>query len=96
MMEGPISIFDDTNITVVGKLFLAGIAAATLGFPTHLKVRGNPDQVVAIKDAIQATRAFQDELKRVDVTVQQIMDKLEAKNQAAQRFTQATNLPWPV
>lgn len=90
------TVFEDPNVTVVGKMFLAGIASAVLGCPPHIKVRGTPDQVEAIKNAITATRDFQIELERPGAMVQDLMDKLQLKNIAAQEFESRLGLPWPL
>ena len=88
--------FNDPSVSVIGKIFLAGITASLLGHPSRLKVRGTPEQIIAIKDAILAFKSFQDELANPDATVQSVMDKLQAKNLAAQSFKQVCGIPWPL
>lgn len=90
------SVFEDPNVTTVGKIFLAGIASAVLGCPPHIKVRGTPDQIEAIRNAVEAARAFQAELERPGAMVQDIMDKLQMKNLAAEEFKARLGLPWPL
>ena len=90
------TVFEDPSTTVVGKMFLAGIASAVLGLQPHIKVRGTPEQIEAIKCAVEAAHDFNAILEKPGVTVQEIMDKLEAKNMAAQSFEEQLGLPWPL
>lgn len=96
MMDELNTVFDDSNITVVGKIFLAAMTAVTLGKPPHIRVRCTPAQVDAIKLAVDASRAFQAALDQPSNTVQDIMDKLQAKNAAAKAFEAQLGLPWPL
>lgn len=94
-MEG-IDVFNDPNVTVVGKIFLAGIASAVLGCPPHIKVRGTPEQVEAIKNAVDTAREFQAILDQPGAMIQDIMDKLSLKNISAERFKEILGLPFPL
>lgn len=89
-------LFSDFRISTVGKLFLAGVAAYILGRPSRLKIRGNPYEVDALKNALLASRKFQQELNRPGATVQSIMDKLQLKNITAKEFEQKLGVPWPL
>jgi hypothetical protein len=93
MNEG---IFDSYEITTVGKIFLAGIAAAILGKASNMRVRGTPDEIAALKDALLASREFQEELRRPGATVQSIMDRLHLKNVSAEEFEKRLGVPWPL
>lgn len=90
------TVFDDSQVSVVGKIFLAGVASAVLGCPPHIKVRGTPDQITTVMNAVEAARAFHIELQRPDAMVQDIMDKLQLKNIAAKEFELKLGLPWPL
>lgn len=93
MNEG---FFDGYEISTVGKIFLAGVAASILGKMSNIRVRGTPDEIEALKDALSASRAFQDELHRPGATVQSIMDRLHLKNISAEEFERRLGVPWPL
>lgn len=89
-------IFSNYHISTVGKIFLAGVAAWLVSRPSRLKVRGTPDEVDALKNALMASRKFQDELNRPGATVQTVMDRLQLKNVTAQEFERILGVPWPL
>lgn len=93
MNEG---FLDYYEISTVGKIFLAGIAASILGKQSNIKIRGSQDEIDAIKSALMASRQFQDELKRPGATVQSIMDRLRLKNISAEEFEDRLGVPWPL
>ena len=93
MNEG---IFDNLEITTVGKIFLAGVAASILGKLSGIKVRGTPDEIETLKDALLASKRFQDELHRPGATVQSIMDRLQLKHVSAAEFEKVLGIPWPL
>lgn len=86
----------DYELSTVGKIFLAGVAAWLIGRPSHLKIRGTPDEVEALQNALMASRRFRDELNRPGATVQSVMDKLQLKNITAQEFERKLGVPWPL
>lgn len=89
-------IFSNYHISTVGKIFLAGVAAWLVGRASKLKVRGTPDEVDALKNALMASKKFQDELNRPGASVQSVMDKLQLKNITAQEFERTLGVPWPL
>jgi hypothetical protein len=93
--EMPNNVFDDPKLSVVAKMFLAAVVSVVLGKPSNIRIRGSIDQVEATKQAILATVEFRDCVNSSGVTIQDIMDKLKAKNIAAQRFKTCLNIPWP-
>lgn len=94
--EGSADVFNDPTVSVVGKVFLAGLSAALLGHPSRLRVRGSPEQIEAIKDAIIAFKGLEAELQDPEATVQSIMDRVRSKNDAAIRFRDVCGIPWPL
>lgn len=88
--------FDHYKISTVGKIFLAGVALAALGKMSNLKVRGTPDEIEALKNALMSSKKFQDELHRPGATVQSIMDHLHLKNISAAEFEHRLGVPWPL
>ena len=93
MNEG---FFDYYEISTVGKIFLAGVAAAILGKMSGLKIRGTQEEIDALKAALLASKTFQEELNKDGATVQSIMDKLHLKNITAKEFEKKLGVPWPL
>lgn len=85
-----------TAENTVTKLFLAGLAVASLGGQSRLKLRVSADKAPALQDAITAARNFHDTVMRPDVTVQEIMDAINAKNAATSHFKSVFGYDWPV
>jgi len=90
------SAFSDHTLSTVGKLFLAGVAAWVVGRPSGLKLRGTPEQLLAVVEALKAVRTLKDELMKPDVTVQSIVDLVALKDAAAQRFEQVVGIKFPL
>lgn len=86
----------DSDMTPVGKILLASIAAAIIGKRTRVSVKGTPEEVSAIRAALESSHAFQQELFKKDATVQSIVDKLTAHKLNVAKFEQLFNLKWPV
>ncbi len=95
-MEMNEGFFDYYEISTVGKIFLAGVAAAALGKMSNIKIKGTQAEIEALKSALLASKAFQEELNREDASVQSIMDKLHLKNVTAQNFEEKLGVPWPL
>ena len=89
---------DDSLFTVstTGKIFLAAVAASLLGKISNVRVRGTQEQIDALKDALMASREFQDELERPSATVQDIMNKLHLKGISAAEFERRFGVPFPI
>ena len=87
---------DNFGVSVTGKVFLAAVAASLLGKISNVRVRGTQEQIDALKDALMASREFQDELERPGATVQQVMDKLQLKNISAEEFERRFGVPFPI
>jgi hypothetical protein len=88
--------FDNFQISTVGKLFLAGVAASILGKATNIKIKGTPDEIDILKRALLSSKAFQNELHRPGATVQSIMDKLQLAHVDADEFERILGVPWPL
>ena len=89
-------IFSNYHISTVGKLFLAGVAAWLVGRASNLKVRGTQDEIDVLKNALMASKKFQDELNRPGATVQSVMDRLQLSRITAQEFERKLGIPWPL
>lgn len=88
-------VLTEWQLSTVGKLFLAGIGAWLLGRAAHLIIKGKKQQIDALRTALVASRKFQDILKRPNVTVDQILDKLREKDATAREWEKKTKTPWP-
>lgn len=99
------AIGDDGNLkesfglSTTGKIFFAAVAAYLAGkvaSGSFLKLRGSPDELRAIADALVASKAFQDELKRPGATIDSVIEKMNLKNMTAAKFKQITGKNWPL
>lgn len=61
-----------------------------------MKIRGTPEEVQAVANAMIASKRFQDELSRNGATVESVMQKLGLKHAAAREFERILNVPWPL
>lgn len=87
------------GLSTTGKIFFAAVAAYLAGkvaSGSFLKLRGSPDELRAIADALVASKAFQDELKRPGATIDSVIEKMNLKNMTAAKFKQITGKSWPL
>jgi hypothetical protein len=61
-----------------------------------MKVRGTPEEIKAVSDAMMASRRFQEELERPEATVESVMQYLGLKHAAAREFERILGIPWPL
>lgn len=88
---------DNFKLSSIGKLFFANLIATTLlGQKSFIKLKGTPQQIKALTDAIKASKEFQDEIKNPNATVDSVIEKLRLRNLASVEFGQKTNKPWPL
>lgn len=97
---------NEFSLSWAGKLFFAGVASylagvglQKMGTPAPklpFKIRGTPEQIKAITDAIVASKAFQEEIKKPGATVESVIQKLNLRNMNKDRFKQLTGRPWPL
>jgi len=107
LLEAPIKTkeeieqLNEVKMSWAGKLFFAAIAAFILGKTMEkinipIKIRGNPEQMKALVDAIVSSKKFQDELARPGATVESVIEKLNIRNMTKERYKAITNKPWPL
>jgi hypothetical protein len=92
-VRGPIN---ELKLNLLGKIFFASVAAWLVGKAVNLKIRGTPDEVQAVSNAMMASRRFQDELGRSGATVESVMQKLGLKHASAREFERILGVPWPL
>lgn len=93
------SLHESFGLSTTGKIFFAAVAAYLAGkvaSGSFLKLRGSPDELRAIADALVASKAFQDELKRPGATIDSVIEKMNLKNMTAAKFKQITGKNWPL
>jgi len=87
------------SLSTTGKIFFAAVAAYLAGkvaSGAFLKLRGKPEELRAVADAIVASKAFQDELRRPGATIDSVIEKMNLKNMTAQRFKKIVGRDWPL
>jgi hypothetical protein len=87
------------SLSTTGKIFFAAMAAYLAGkyaSGAFLKVRGTPEELRAIAEALAASKAFQDEINNPTTTIDSVINKLNAKNMTTERFLKLTNKIWPL
>lgn len=62
----------------------------------ELDLNGTPDQMLVIKEAIMASKRFQDELSNPAANLETITERLRSKHSAANRFQETFGLQWPL
>jgi len=87
---------DELHMNLLGKIFFASVAAWIVGRTTHVKVRGTPEEITAVSNAMMASRRFQDEMSREGASVESVMQKLGLKQASAQEFERILGVPWPL
>lgn len=109
ILEAPIKVkgengenLQEIKLSWAGKLFFAGAAAFIMGkgmqqkVKLPIKVRGTPQQMRAVIDAIVSSKDFQREIGRPGATIDSVVNKLRLRNLTKQRFQQMTGKPWPL
>lgn len=82
--------------TLAMKLFLASAVAWVTGRSTHLKIKGTPEEVDVITAALHATKDLFDALALEDITIEEVVQKLNIKNARASDFEALTGTRWPL
>ena len=87
---------NELHTNLLGKIFYAAVGAWLIGKATGLKMRGTPDEVNAIANAMTSSRRFQDELSRPGATVESVFEKLALKNASRAQFERTLGISWPI
>lgn len=86
----------ELHLNLLGKMFLTAVGAWVIGKATNLKLRGTPQEINAVANALKSSRKFQDELAKPGATVQSVMEKLRVKNMSAREFERVFGVKWPL
>lgn len=94
-------IHESAKLTWAGKLFFASIAAylasdVAQAMKLPIKLRGKPEQVKAIVDAITSSKDFQKEITKPGAKIEDVVKKLNLRNMSKDRFEQLTGKKWPL
>lgn len=84
------------DLTFAGKIFLSNVIAAILGRKTSIKFRGTKEEVDCIQRAILAAKEFREELAKPSPGVEDVIEKLVAKKNAAQEFENLLRIKFPL
>lgn len=87
---------NELKLNLLGKIFFVTAAAWLVGRAVNMKIRGTPDEVQAVANAMMASRRFQDELNRPGATIESVMQKLNLKHASAREFERILGVPWPL
>ena len=111
IVEAPIKVKGETEdflkeikLSWAGKLFFSGVAAYVAGAAIKgsgnvklpIKVRGTPQQMRAVIDAVVSSKEFQREVSRPGATIDSVVQKLRLRNMTKDRFFQLTGMAWPL
>jgi hypothetical protein len=102
-------LLTEWELSWVGKLFFAGVAAYLGGKAANslaggeqvvpklpIKIKGTPEQIKAVVDAITSSKAFQDEIRKNGATVDSVISKLNLKNLNKANFERVIGKKWPL
>lgn len=86
----------DFKLSAAGKLFFASLVAFLNGSKSAVKLKGTPEQIQAILDVIKASKEFEEITKKPGVSVEEVIEKMRAKNLAVVNFQVKTQRNWPL
>ena len=89
------------DLSWAGKLFFAGVASFLGNKHEELpripiKIKVTQEQLKVIKDIIKASKEFQDAINKSDVSIEEVMEKIQNKNKAKEAFESVMKRPWPL
>jgi len=87
---------NELRLNLLGKIFFASVGAWLVGKAVNMKIRGTPEEIQVVSNAMMASRRFQDELSRPGATVESVMQKLGLKHASAREFERILGVPWPL
>lgn len=98
--DKPVSL-DEVNLTWAGKLFFASIAAYVASdiaqaMKLPIKLRGKPEEIKAVVDAITSSKDFQREIKKPGAKIEDVVQKMNLRNMNKSSFERLTGKKWPL
>jgi len=94
-------INESTKLTWAGKLFFASIAAYIASdvaqvMKLPIKLRGKPEQIKAVVDAITNSKDFQKEIGKPGAKIEDVVQKLNLRNMSKEKFEAMCGKKWPL
>ena len=85
------------ELTPIGKLFFGGLLAwITKDAQFHFKIKGTPEQVQAMANAVFASKKFQETIAKPGATIEEVIEELNKKNKTAKEFASIVGNDWPL
>jgi hypothetical protein len=86
------------ELTPIGKLFFGGLLAwITKDAQFHFKIKGTPEQVQAMANAVFASKRFHDTITNdPSATIEKVIEELNKKNKTAKEFASTVGNDWPL
>lgn len=78
------------------RVLLASVGAWLVGRPTDVRLRGTSEQLMAVSEALLASKALHEELMRPDASLESVMRRVKRKNEAARGFQIVFGVRWPL
>lgn len=87
---------EEAKLSTVGAIFAMAAGAWLVGKASHIKIRGDANEIELLKNALMSSKRFQDELKKPGATAASVIQALGLKNASASEFQRKTGVPWPL
>lgn len=86
------------NLTPIGKLFFTSLLASIVNeVPFNWKLKATPEQTQDFMSVIKASKEAHEEIKKGNqTTVQNLMEKMNAKNEALSNFENKYGFKLPI
>lgn len=83
-------------LNLTGKIFLTSLAAWAVGKFVNTKLRGYPEEIQTVVNALLSSKVFQNELRKPGASVESVMEKLRIKQMSAAEFERVLGVEWPL
>lgn len=91
------NISEGAYLNLTGKIFLASLAAWAVGkVASNIKLRGYPEEIQTVVNALMSSKVFQNELRKPGASVESVMEKLRVKQMSAADFKRVLGVEWPL
>lgn len=77
-------------------ILLSSLVSAASGVQSEVKIRGSKEEVEAMLEVIEATKAFKQALAKSNLTLTEVNEVLGRRQRAASDFYRVTGLAWPL